>query len=190
MQKILSVVAAVSAFLIFGGCCKPAYCPSAPFSKLEASVHDATLLVKLTNSGDKPIFVDSELVFMVCVTPVDQNGQTIVTEEESLVPTIDKKSVKTRFIRLQPGTSLERIIDLKKPFQEFVWAYSDKMKNSAYERMAAIPKNMSVTELRISYGVGFLLKEALESYLGEWPKDLYDEQLTCSVPIEKKKDDL
>ena len=151
--------------------------------RLEADLRDQVLNLKLTNSSNQAIKVDQELVFLVSVVAVDSENRFVGNRELHTLPSPDKKKAMTRFVWLQPGKSIERKIETAKPFREFVWGHSDTMAITAYEHLALLPQGEKVATIRVSYGVGHLQKEALQLYLGMWPKDLYEGPLKCSVAV-------
>lgn len=163
--------------------------------KLEANLRGHVLSLTLTNSTVHAIKVDRELVFLVAVTPVNSENRVVGLREVCALPSPDRESLMARFVWLQPGKSIERTIDLTKPFKTFTFGFSDQMAITAYEALQVLPQEEAVAEIHIIYGVQHGMKEALGLYIAKeewytgkqgWPKDLYQGPLKCTVSMKPK----
>ena len=151
---------------------------------LECSLQGDTLRVRLTNTGKKDLLIDRELVFLLHVVPLDTEGNVISVEqvEPGLTPS---NPLMERIISLAPQQSIERIIELNKPFKVFMSGTSSDHTISAYEAFYALPKDRPPAKIDIIYGVGHAVREGFWSYVGEDSTaiGLFDGPLECEVLV-------
>jgi hypothetical protein len=93
-------------------------------ARLELEVAEKTippvLLLRFTNIGDTPLYVDRELVFFVAVNVFDKNGKALSWQDRGGVPGPPGSERKERFVLLRPGEAVEREVDLGEPVRTLV----------------------------------------------------------------------
>ena len=91
---------------------------------VRADKADVIVLLKLTNTGDVPLRVDSKLVLCVVVTALAPDGSVIELEavKGPPPPQADPGTTVSRIVTLQPGESVERQIDMARGFTCLTYA--------------------------------------------------------------------
>ena len=87
--------------------------------------------------------------------------------ESILVP--DRKSLKKRFVLLQPDHSIERKIELKKTFKYFVYGIGTSetyLRVTAYEVFNRLPAQANPERIDVIYGPFYGFREGFAQYTG------------------------
>jgi hypothetical protein len=120
LVAIILIIAAMGA----GPATQPSTKPRAVAPAIDLSFDSdrSVLTVTLTNGGKRPIIVDRELVIALSFSFYDADDERIDDE-----PTDDPRPVfgepEKRFITLDPGQSLARVIDLSEPIRFFDYGH-------------------------------------------------------------------
>ncbi len=139
--------------------------------RLGCDFKDGVLTIRLTNLSENPIVVDRLLVLGLDVSLEDGSGKVIEPKETQVVPdAMDRTTAKRRFVSLEPGESVERKIDLKKPYRVFVTARSvPSHRVVAYEAKWKVPSVDRVRRIVVTYGGSSIFEDGFEAYVGESP---------------------
>lgn len=136
---------------------------------LYGTQEEPILLLKLNNIGVSPIKIDHELVFLVTVNIVGPNETTLQLEEVESIPIPDRKTLKRRFVLLQPGQSLQRKFELKKSFKYFVYGIGTSdthISVTAYEALCRQPEQTNPKRIDVIYAPLYGFREGFAQYTG------------------------
>lgn len=89
-------------------------------SVLTADPRDLTLLLELWNTGKVPFKVDRELVFLVSVGASGARGEPLGWEHFAAAPYPGKEALTARPMVVEPGESVQRMVDLTHGFKQVV----------------------------------------------------------------------
>lgn len=135
--------------------------------------HDnPALLIALRNTGDRPIKVDRELVFLTYVTATTADGTVIPFEEDASVDVTRPapQSLKDRFVSLLPGEAISRLIELRGGFKVFQcgigFGGEQGTAVSSYEAFARLPADTTPDTMIVTYKVGYGFREGFRQYAG------------------------
>ena len=139
--------------------------------ELGCDFKDGILTIRLTNLSEKPIVVDRRLVLGLDVSLEDGSGKVIEpNESQEVADAMDRTTAKRRFVSLEPGQSVVRKIDLKKPYRVFVAARSvPSHRVVAYEAKWEVPSVDRVRRIVVTYGGSSIFGDGFEAYVGESP---------------------
>ena len=139
--------------------------------ELGCDFKDGILTIRLTNLSEKPIVVDRRLVLGLDVSLEDDSGKVIEPNEfQEVADAMDRTTAKRRFVSLEPGQSVVRKIDLKKPYRVFVAARSvPSHRVVAYEAKWEVPSVDRVRRIVVTYGGSSIFGDGFEAYVGESP---------------------
>ncbi len=151
---------------------------SSPKASLEASLsggsEDLTLTIRLHNSGDVPIVVDKELVFLPDIVMVDSEKRAISFSQIRSAFDKPRPSVlKTRLVTLKPGEAIKREVHLRKGFKQFVTGIGEPVrpggdeapKVTAYEAIYQMPANARPFEIWVTFNPPYSFKEGFAQYM-------------------------
>ena len=133
------------------------------------------LVLKIKNIGVNPIKVDHELVFLVTIKIVGPNETPLELEEAKSIPVPDRKTLKKRFVQLQPGQSIQREIELTNSFKYFEYGIGTSdtvIMVTAYEVLCRLPGQADPKRIEIFYGPFYGFREGFAQYTGLESTDL------------------
>lgn len=158
--------------------------PKSNKAKLTASLKGKTLTIKLTNTGDAPFSVDRELVFLMSVGFLNADRKTADRYVEE-VPRSSKDVLLSRFVRIAPGQSVSRTMDLTRRWKSFGWVDSIELGQCGYENYYELSPGTSIRQIEFEYRGGFA-QTALGHYVGSYdslPQDLLFDRLDCRMQV-------
>ena len=131
------------------------------------------LSIRLRNTGNVPIIVDKELVFLPELVLVDNEHRAISFKE---IRAIEKPAVsvlKSRLVTLKPGEEIERHVRLRKEFKRFVTGIGipkqpsggETPKVSVYETLCQMPADARPFEIEVSYKPAYSFEEGFAQYM-------------------------
>lgn len=136
---------------------------------LSGTQEEPILLLNIKNTGVDPIKVDNELVFLVTINIVGQNEISLELEEITSIPVPDRKTLKKRFVFLQPDHYIQRKIELKKSFKYFVYGIGTSETHlmvTAYEALHRLPKQANPERIDVTYAPLYGFREGFAQYTG------------------------
>lgn len=155
------------------------------------------LTIRLRNSGNVPLLVDKELVFLPDIVLLDNERWAIPFRE---IRAIERPAVcvlKSRLATLKPGDQIERQVHLRRGFKRFVTGISiparpdkgEAPKVTAYEALCQMPADVRPFEIQVSYKPPYSFEEGFTAYMqGISVAQFYRGPLHVSVPYRFTKD--
>lgn len=150
--------------------------------------HPLYIRLTLKNNGPETLIVDSELIWMVAVSVLDNNERHVNTHRSN----IDKEAA-CGVTQLAPGGVITRDIDLVKGFEEFRCATLQYGSAPSYEGVSGwfvrrqIPKELipDVRLIYVSYGANFCARAAIRQLCSHNQSvlDLYEGPLTAEMAV-------
>jgi len=150
---------------------------SSPKASLVASLlgdaEKPVLSIRLRNTGDVPILVDKELVFLPEIVLVDNERHAIPFKEIRAIEKPTASVLKNRLVTLKSGEEIERQVHLRKGVKRFVTGISTPMqpgggeapKVSAYEALCQMPADARPFEIEVSYKPWYSFEEGFARYM-------------------------
>ena len=168
---------------------------SSPKAFLEASLsgdgENPVLTIRLRNTGDVPIVVDKELVFLPDIVLMDNERRVIPFKETRAVEKPAVSVLKRRLATLEPGEEIERQVRLRKGFKRFVTGISlptrsggaEAPKVTAYEVLCQMPADVRPFEIEVSYKPPYSFEDGFMAYMqGISVAQFYRGPLRVGVP--------
>lgn len=174
---------------------------SSPKASLEASLsgdrENPTLTVQVRNTGDVPIVVDKELVFLPDIVLVDNERRVIPFREIRAIEKPEISILKSRLATIKPGEEIERQVHLRKGFKRFVTGISipsqpgggDAPKVTAYETLCRMLADVRPFEIEVSYKPPYSFEDGFTAYMqGISVVEFYRGPLRVGVPYRFAED--
>lgn len=154
---------------------------------------ETSLRIGLRNTGEEPITVDRELVFLLGIVAWAPSGEAIELEEIGDVLYPGQADLKARLIVLEPGQSVWREVNLSEGFKCFVASRGALFTNGRHVHfpnagevcVRTVPGSV-VSRVDVFYGGrGMIVRDGLAWYFGMPYRSLglYDEQLKAALPM-------
>lgn len=162
-----------------------------PLFSLSYDPATTSLKVTFTNKGTTPVIVDGELVIPLYFTFFDDRDRPIRTEAaESKDP--ETGDLEKRFIKLEPGQSIDRSVDLSSSFPVWVSGVSNTVFNDEPRtipfgrvKMRKLVAGAKVRRAQVAYAVLPTDREGIISYTNksveEW--NLFTGVATADIRI-------
>jgi hypothetical protein len=140
---------------------------------LQGDAMNPVLHIRLCNTDDVPIVVDKELVFLPKIALVDNEKRAIAIKKSRAIEKPDVPVLKSRLVTLKAGEVIERQVDLRKGFKQFVTGISTPVqlggseapKVTAYEIYCQMPTDARPVEIIISFNPWYSFEEGFAQYL-------------------------
>lgn len=164
---------------------------------LSGDEQNPVLTIRLRNTGDAPIVVDKELVFLPDIVLLDNERCALPFKEIRAIQKPVVSVLKSRLVTLKPGEEIEREVNLRKGFKRFVTGISiparpdtgETPRVTAYEALCQIPPNVRPFEIQVSYKPWYSFEEGFAVYMqGISIAHFYRGPLHVSVPYRFTKD--
>lgn len=137
-------------------------------AELTLSLNSDSIKLSLKNTSEKEIVVDKKLEFLLDITMYDRNGEKYIPsirydpdihktnqqmesklENEELET---KNSFRRRFVVLNPGDSISRVIKENEGIDDYLYAFSFEGKSSIVKYSYRCPRIQDIQQIRIEYG--------------------------------------
>ena len=136
---------------------------------LSYNPEESKLIVELHNTGQVPIRVDRELVFMITVTPLSKTGSPIRMEPIDKVRASQSADFSNRFIDIAVGQSVHRVVDLGSGFKYFWHGVGMRDPDVGFfsfaeEAFHRLPTSQELSSIRVKYAPDFAFERCFEEY--------------------------
>ena len=130
---------------------------------------DASLIIELHNTGELPIRVDRELVFMVSIVPLNKSGSPIRMEPIDKMEASQSLDFSDRFVDIPRGLIIRRTVDLETGFKYFWHGVGMRDPDVGFfsfsrEAFHRLPTSRELGSIRVTYGPDFAFERCFEEY--------------------------